>query len=79
MPMNRTSLFLPDSLRDGLKFLRARDGTPEAESIRRAVADYLGKKRVPGTVSFNPDQATDAKPQGRRRRKKPGLPQLLEE
>jgi hypothetical protein len=75
--MNRTSLFLPDSLRDGLKFLRARDGTPEAESIRRAVEDYLAKKRVPGVVSFHPDQAIVARPQERRRRrKKPGLPQL---
>jgi len=44
----RTSVFLDPELRDGLKALKARDGTPEAEAIRRAIAQYLERRGVTG-------------------------------
>ena len=42
----RTSVFLDEDLRDGLKALKRRDGTPEAEAIRRAIADYFDRRGV---------------------------------
>jgi hypothetical protein len=53
--MRRVALFIPEELLAGLKALKIEHGTPEAESIRRAIAAYLGEKgvrvaqkRVPG-------------------------------
>jgi len=37
-------VFFPEKLLQGLKALKAEHGTPEAESIRRAVAAYLDEK-----------------------------------
>lgn len=48
--MRRVSLFIPDELLDGLKMLKAEHGTPEAESIRRAIAAYLAEKGVRAKV-----------------------------
>jgi hypothetical protein len=31
---------------DGLKALKARDGVPEGEAIRRAIAEYLEKRGI---------------------------------
>lgn len=42
----RTSVFLDPELLEGLKALKARDGMPEAEAIRRAIADYLARRGV---------------------------------
>ena len=42
----RTSVFLDPELLEGLKALKARDGMPEAEAIRRAIADYLDRRGV---------------------------------
>jgi hypothetical protein len=42
----RTSLFLDGHLSEGLKALKARDGIPEAEAVRRAVAEYLKAKGI---------------------------------
>jgi hypothetical protein len=39
-------VFLDQHLIDGLKALKHRDGTPEAEAIRRAIADYLNRRGV---------------------------------
>ena len=39
-------MFLDSELLDGLKRLKARDGTPEAEAIRRALAEYLDRRGV---------------------------------
>jgi len=47
-PRKRTSVFLDAELLDGLKALKARDGTPEAEAIRRAIAQYLERRGVTG-------------------------------
>ena len=45
-PKKRTSLFLDPELLEGLKALKAEHGTPEAESVRRAIADYLRRQGV---------------------------------
>jgi hypothetical protein len=42
----RTSLFFDVELVEGLKALKARDGIPEAEAVRRAVAAYLAEKGI---------------------------------
>ena len=44
--MRRVSLFLSDDLIAGLERLKAEYGTPQAESIRRAIAAYLSEKGV---------------------------------
>jgi len=44
--MHRTSLFISNELQAGLKALKAEYGTPEAESIRRALTMYLTEKGV---------------------------------
>jgi Ribbon-helix-helix protein, copG family len=45
-PRTRYSFFIDDELAKGLKVLKARDGTPEAEAIRRAIGDYLKARGV---------------------------------
>jgi hypothetical protein len=44
--MRRVSLFISEELLAGLKALKVEHGTPEAESIRRALAMYLAEKGV---------------------------------
>ena len=44
--MRRVAVFIPEELLSGLKALKAEHGTPEAESIRRAIAAYLTEKGV---------------------------------
>jgi hypothetical protein len=44
--MRRIAVFIPEELLQGLKALKAEHGTPEAESIRRAVFAYLVEKGV---------------------------------
>lgn len=46
MSKKRYSFFISDDLNSGLKSLKERDGVPEAESIRRAVGEYLTKKGI---------------------------------
>jgi hypothetical protein len=46
VPKRRTSFFLEPEMGDGLKALKARDGVPEGEAIRRAVAEYLKKRGI---------------------------------
>jgi hypothetical protein len=38
--------FIADDLDAGLKVLKAQHGTPEAETIRRALSAYLSEKGV---------------------------------
>jgi hypothetical protein len=38
------NFYIDPNLAAGLKVVKARDGVPEAESIRRALAEYLEKK-----------------------------------
>jgi hypothetical protein len=45
-PMRPYSLLLGDDLRVGLKLLKERDGTPESETIRRALRAYPGARGV---------------------------------
>jgi metal-responsive CopG/Arc/MetJ family transcriptional regulator len=44
--MRRVSLFVSENLLAGLDRLKAEHGTPQAESIRRAIAAYLDQKGV---------------------------------
>jgi len=46
----RTSLWLDAGLSEGLKTLKARDGIPEAEAVRRAVALYLRERGIEPTT-----------------------------
>jgi hypothetical protein len=52
--MRRVSLFVSEELLAGLKSLKAEHGTPEAESIRRALAMYLTEKGVLKTETRPP-------------------------
>ena len=44
--MRRLSFFISEDLDAGLKALKDEHGTPEAETIRRALAAYLTEKGV---------------------------------
>ncbi len=44
--MRRLSFFISEDLDAGLKALKDEHGTPEAETIRRALAAYLADKGV---------------------------------
>ena len=48
--MRRVAVFIPEELLQGLKALKAEHGTPEAESIRRAISAYLAEKGVKSTT-----------------------------
>jgi hypothetical protein len=43
-PMRRLAFWIPEDLDEGLKALKAEHGTPEAETIRRALKAYLSEK-----------------------------------
>lgn len=45
-PRKRYSFFIDPALAAGLKALKARDGMPEGEAIRRALVEFLSKKRI---------------------------------
>jgi hypothetical protein len=51
--MRRVSLFLSDDLLAGLERLKVKHGTPQAESIRRAIAAYLRQQGASGTAKKN--------------------------
>jgi hypothetical protein len=44
--MRRLAFWISEDLDAGLKALKAEHGTPEAETIRRALAAYLSEKGV---------------------------------
>jgi len=44
LPRKLYNFYIEPELAAGLKTIKARDGVPEAESIRRALAEYLTKK-----------------------------------
>jgi len=47
MPPRYPYSFLIDAALDaGLKALKTRDGAPESETIRRAIAEYLDKRGI---------------------------------
>jgi hypothetical protein len=62
--MRRLSFFISEDLDAGLKALKNQHGTPEAETIRRALATYLAEKGV--LPAHRP--AARSKPANRRRR-----------
>lgn len=44
MSKKRYTFFITDDLDAGLKAVKDRDGVPEAETLRRALTEYLRKK-----------------------------------
>ena len=44
--LRRVSFFLDRELEAGLKALKAEVGIPQAEAIRRAIAEYLQRQKV---------------------------------
>lgn len=44
--MRRLAFLIPEDLDAGLKALKEQHGTPEAETIRRALTAYLAEKGV---------------------------------
>jgi hypothetical protein len=60
-PRKRYSFFIDAELDEGLKALKRRDGTPEAEAIRRAVAEYLAKRGVEVSSTTNHSRASPRK------------------
>ena len=47
-PLSRYNFFIDEHQRQGLKAVKERDGIPESEQIRRAIAEWLKKKGVTG-------------------------------
>ena len=45
-PRKPYSFFIDEELDAGLKALKKRDGTPEAEALRRALAEFLKRKGI---------------------------------
>ncbi len=45
-PRMRYAFWIDPELEAGLKALKARDGMPEAEAVRRAIGEFLTKKRI---------------------------------
>lgn len=45
-PRKLYNFYIDPELAEGLKALKERDGAPEAESVRRAVREYLQKQGV---------------------------------
>lgn len=45
-PRKRISVYIDPTHADGLKALKARDGMPEAEAIRRALSEFLERRGV---------------------------------
>ena len=45
-PRKRYSFFIDEELEAGLKALKRRDGMPEAEALRRALAEFLKRKGI---------------------------------
>jgi hypothetical protein len=46
MPRTRYTLFLEDYQRDALKLVKAKDGIPESEQIRRAIDDWHARRDI---------------------------------
>jgi hypothetical protein len=44
--MDRYTLFMPATLKLGLERLKQRDGISESEAIRRAIAEFLKRRKV---------------------------------
>jgi Arc/MetJ-type ribon-helix-helix transcriptional regulator len=44
--LDRYSLFLPEELKRGLEALKVRDGISESEAIRRALAEFLQRRKI---------------------------------
>jgi Ribbon-helix-helix protein, copG family len=45
-PRKRYTFFIDDEMAAGLKLLKERDGIPESEAVRRAIAEFLVARRI---------------------------------
>lgn len=45
--MKLYSVYLPQELKRGLAALKTRDGISESEAVRRALAEFLKRRRIP--------------------------------
>ena len=45
-PRRRHTFFLDEALATGLKRLKERDGIPESEAVRRAIAGFLADRHI---------------------------------
>jgi hypothetical protein len=45
--MRLYSVYLPAELKRGLARLKARDGISESEALRRALAEFLKRRKIP--------------------------------
>jgi hypothetical protein len=46
MPRTRYTLFLEDYQREALKLVKAKDGIPESEQIRRAIDEWHARRAI---------------------------------
>jgi hypothetical protein len=49
-PRTRYTLFLEDYQREALKRVKAKDGIPESEQIRRALDEWHARRRIKKTA-----------------------------
>lgn len=49
-PRSRYNFFIDDEAREGLRAVKERDGIPESEQIRRAIAEWLERRSVTTTT-----------------------------
>lgn len=68
-PRKRYSFFIDEDLDAGLKALKERDGTPEAEAVRRAIAEFLKRRGI--TIGKTPRPC--AQTRGRSPKRKPSI------
>jgi len=46
MPRERYNFLIDPEQREALRFIKAREGVPESEQIRRAIDDWLKRKGI---------------------------------
>jgi hypothetical protein len=60
-PRKRYAFWIDPDLETGLKALKARDGMPEAEAVRRAIGEFLTKKGIATAGKADRKRATTRK------------------
>ena len=54
MTLRRVTFWVDDDLADALKAIKARDGIPEAEQLRRAIRAWVGDRSVAAKFRESP-------------------------
>jgi plasmid stability protein len=57
--MNKTTLYLPDELHSGLRVAAKQSGKPQADLVRAALREYLGRlaRPTPASIGAGEDQS----------------------